>query len=775
MKLDKKNDDFINTTYSSVVDFVRVLFRWKKMIAIFFTTVVLVTLLVTLSSPDIYQSEATILIKAGRENTLLSPTTTIGQTTTVRRDYINEINSEIQILKSRDLATKTVTNLGVEAFKVDTNDFGQTVSKINGVIKKSMNRVVAGVKGVFLSDDPDLYTEIVSTEEIKKDEVVKKIMKKFTCEAINESNVIVLRYESNTPEMASAVLSEWISNYLEKHMSVHRTKGSYEFFKNQTETLGTNLEKTAKDLKSIKNITGISSLEKQRTILIERIESLQNYLNTVNTELAGKTKKVMLLDENLDDVPKTIIREERKGSASSAVEELRKQIYILNLEEQELLSKFSEESVPITEIRRRLKSAEELLVNAEVYQEVTSGINDMYKQIEMDIMFERAEIVSLQETAKKIDAQLKAAKKELKILNDYEIEITSLEREFEIEEANYKKYVEGKEQARIDSELESGKLSNISIAQECTVPIEPIKPRRGMYLGFGVFVGIFGSVGLALFREYLSHTFVSPEDVEKLLGIPILGTLPVIESWQKSKNGLPIRGQFYLTNDTIENISKEKENDGKMLLDDSDSGNVSEDVLMSTGGGQTGCKVISVTGSRDGEGVSTFSVYFASMIRNILDKKVLLVDTNFEKPEIHKILGGELSPGLWDIMIKNKYVKAFQKDDAHRFEYISAGKISHVNIGTQGHNRIKKVLNEIKKGYDYIVLDTSPMWDGSGGKATEIESLADGVILVVEAEKIRWEVAMQSKMRLEKIHANIMGAILNKRRFHIPSWLYNKF
>jgi Mrp family chromosome partitioning ATPase len=53
-----------------------------------------------------------------------------------------------------------------------------------------------------------------------------------------------------------------------------------------------------------------------------------------------------------------------------------------------------------------------------------------------------------------------------------------------------------------------------------------------------------------------------------------------------------------------------------------------------------------------------------------------------------------------------------------------------------------------------------------------IAALMDGVVLVVEAEKTRWEVANKVREALVQADANVLGVILNKRRFHIPEWLY---
>jgi capsular polysaccharide biosynthesis protein len=95
-----------------------------------------------------------------------------------------------------------------------------------------------------------------------------------------------------------------------------------------------------------------------------------------------------------------------------------------------------------------------------------------------------------------------------------------------IQEVNYRKYYEKLEQARIDQALEIGKISNISIVQPATFPMVPIKPNKMRNLALGLFLGIFGAVGLAFFSEYIDHTFRKPEDIEERLKLPTLAAIP---------------------------------------------------------------------------------------------------------------------------------------------------------------------------------------------------------------------------------------------------------
>jgi Mrp family chromosome partitioning ATPase len=82
-----------------------------------------------------------------------------------------------------------------------------------------------------------------------------------------------------------------------------------------------------------------------------------------------------------------------------------------------------------------------------------------------------------------------------------------------------------------------------------------------------------------------------------------------------------------------------------------------------------------------------------------------------------------------------------------------------------------KLLKLLKKDYRYIVVDMPAIEEVNW--VVRVASLCDGVGLVVEAEKCRWEVVQAVKERLLMSKANILGVVLNKRRFPAPRWLYD--
>jgi Mrp family chromosome partitioning ATPase len=82
-------------------------------------------------------------------------------------------------------------------------------------------------------------------------------------------------------------------------------------------------------------------------------------------------------------------------------------------------------------------------------------------------------------------------------------------------------------------------------------------------------------------------------------------------------------------------------------------------------------------------------------------------------------------------------------------------------------------LEETRKHYHFVLLDSAPAL--RSGQTRNISSKVDGVIVVAEANKTRWQVVAELKRQLESDEARLVGSFLNKRRFVIPKWVYRFF
>jgi len=81
-------------------------------------------------------------------------------------------------------------------------------------------------------------------------------------------------------------------------------------------------------------------------------------------------------------------------------------------------------------------------------------------------------------------------------------------------------------------------------------------------------------------------------------------------------------------------------------------------------------------------------------------------------------------------------------------------------------------LGQLRNDFDLIVIDCPPA--GELDETLLVSQVADGFLLVLEAERIRKQVAQRVKQRLEQGNAKLLGVVLNKRKNHIPEWLYRR-
>ncbi len=743
-------------------DFYNVLFRNKRKILIFFLSVMIVVIIGTLLTPEVYESDAKLMVLLGRESVTLDPTATMGQVVNIGPERENEINSETEILGSRELAEKVVDAVGV---KLILEGPEKTLAPGDSLLKavKYHLRQIVSIPGKAIANLLASHGSVDSSGQLKaRYNAAQSLMKNLKIETAKKSDIISIGYQTNDPGLAQEVVNQLIGFYLDKHINVHRTSGSYQFFDQQKETLQSSLTQTEERLRGLKNKTGTASVYEQRRILLGRIGGMQNELGQAESAAAASAAKVKVLKESLAGLPDTLLKDETTGFPSSAPDAMRKQIYELQLKEQELLSTYTEDSIPVQEIRRQIREGEALFSKAKQMKQVTRGINENYQKMQLDLLTEESNLSSLQAKAEVLKTQLKAGQDEVKLLNDTEMQWAQIDRDLETQKSNYRKYSDSLEQARIDQALELKKISNISIVQPASYPVRPIWPKAPRNLLAGLFLGIFGGIALAFFTEYQDHSFKRPEDVDNRLNLPVLATLPDYFP-KKVAKGSHLAGKRSL------------QADGRYALPfGSDGyGNAYRELLHLFAGGTWAAPcAVALVSCRSGEGVSTTAGLLARQSALRSGGRVLVVDANSRSPSQHVSFGTKLSPGLTDFTSNGRPgLSCIQPTEIENLDILSAGD-GKQELSTSGIKALAAALPALKREYSHIIFDLPAMQEQS--PAMQIAGFMDGVILVLEAESTRWEVASRAKEDLLQVGSKLLGVILNKTKKHIPDWLYKR-
>lgn len=739
-------------------DFVYVLFRHKWKMLFFFSTVVGLVTVITLISPEIYLSEAKLLLKIGRESVTLDPTASTGPVMHVSQSRRSEINSEIEILRGRDLIGQIIDSVGYDRILMKSSDQGGQASA--GWLQ-TVKSVMKWPRGV-------LKQLGMSKSLSEREQALITVYNNLYIGSDKESNIIDISFTAKDPQLAQDVVAELITLSLEKHIEAHRTPGSYEFFVEQTELLRNKLRTSEEKLKTLKSQAGITSLEQQQTILLERIRLLELEKDTTASSLASSKAKVQSLEDAITRVPETTVLTETTGYPGTGADAMREELFRLQIEEQKLLKTFPENSRSVESIRKEITRAEELLKKEQDRTQVTKGLNRSYEELQLALLTEKANQVSLQEKLDVLTHQIDAAQQQLVPLNEMEIEIYALKRDIITQEANLRKYSENLEQARIDDAMESQRISNISVVQKATLPVKAIRPKKTLNLALGLFLGVFGAVLLAVVSELMDHTIKSPNDIEEKLHLRNLGYIPRLRSFN-------LNGKEALSpvNAGSAGLSKKSRSlKSASVLPPAKFYNnyfmIKERLLQSLNGSVTDGYIIGVTSYYRSEGVSTVVANLAKFLGNKYPGKVLVIDANTGYPSLHKKLGVGLKPGLADILKTASAKDAIKQVQAIRM--ISAGQEGLYLTEDILWQRFTQLMKECKKTYDITLIDVPAVEQGAF--VSKIASLCDGVIMVIESERLRWEVAQDCRRQFASGGVKTIGAVLNKRRFYIPKWIY---
>ncbi|MGD0229484.1 MAG: CpsD/CapB family tyrosine-protein kinase [Syntrophorhabdales bacterium] len=175
-----------------------------------------------------------------------------------------------------------------------------------------------------------------------------------------------------------------------------------------------------------------------------------------------------------------------------------------------------------------------------------------------------------------------------------------------------------------------------------------------------------------------------------------------------------------------------------------------------------------LVGSRSNEGTSTVARQLAKVVSLRMEKKVLLIDLDRSRPDLHVYANfktGRDGDGEGDFIEESMR----QVEESSLFVMPL---FQQTLVAPRTLDAVKGGVfwEPLKERFDLIIVDSPPATtypDGPG-----IASQVDGVILVVEAEKTRWQVALSAKERIAKHGGNILGIVFNKRRYYIPPLIY---
>ncbi|MDA8564262.1 hypothetical protein N9L06_07415 [Mariniblastus sp.] len=499
-------------------DYVESVYRNRGKLLLYNLAIILLTVGVILVWPREYRSEAKLWMKIGRENSRLDPTASTGETISIQEnDREDEIKSVIDIMGSRGVAEGTVDLLGPEVVLGDEPLPGSDEEEKKNVLADAFKSTFGSLLKMVKQIDP------ISDRE----EAVQEIIEHMQVFAERKSNVVSVVYDTDSPELAQAVVESMIDQFKATHARIHMTEGSLGFFEDQLKQLKVRVNNTSDKLRISKDKLGLASIEGHRTMLESQMESVRDSRLSVERRLAEATASANELKTQLDSHPAQMVSSERMVP-NTGRDSIRDQLYSLEVERMELESMFSENNPKLLAIKKQEAAARRTLAKqtTKARKEMTRSVNSVHQDLALQLS--QAESVkrglqAMLESLKKQDVEVLA---EISALNRSSVEIQQQERDVELAVTNYMGYAENLEDARVDEALSKNAFSNVSIAQPATLEEKPITPSKLVVGLLGLASMLFGSLAIIAGALLMNNSVHRQSDVSNLVDAPVIVSIP---------------------------------------------------------------------------------------------------------------------------------------------------------------------------------------------------------------------------------------------------------
>lgn len=442
--------------------------------------------------PRKYQSNLKVLVKNERVN---APVSQDGQTQGVF--YIDEvgearINTEIELLSSRDL--------------------------LRAVVRRCHLAAAEGRRG---------------TETEREDLAIGHLQKSLSVLPVRKSTVIGVSYRSSDARQSAEVLRALMDLYLDSHLRVHGAPGTVSFFEHLAEKYDTERQAAEGQLAELKTRLGVGSLKDERAMRLQRIEDLQTRRGESAAAAARSDKQRSRLLEFVSSTPATTEKERRDIPNQYAIQQLTTVLVGLENRLPEVTSRYREDDRVVRDLNAQIQQTKDALAEARQTrsEEVATEANPLHRAAETDYIRTEAEHAGAVSQEQELSRELHAEQARLRLLDGEAAKYDEISRHvsqlIDMTESYRKKGYE----AEVGDLLDKQRIANIAVIEEPSQPLLPVSPRRGILLFLGVVWSAMAGLGAAIMVELCARRVRSPFELEQALDAPVLaafdpGSLP---------------------------------------------------------------------------------------------------------------------------------------------------------------------------------------------------------------------------------------------------------
>ena len=555
---------------------------------------------------------------------------------------------------------------------------------------------------------------------LRQDTAINLLMDSLSVELPVDSRLVSINFESGDPQLAAEMSNAIASNYIESNLARKFDSSAYarQFLAQQLQDARDKLEQSERDLNTYSRAAGLirvsgqgANADQETTLSVtnqsleqlnsaagiataERIQAENTWRNVAN-------QPIMSIPQVLENAAFSSLLRER-AAAEAALAQERSRHLDDHPDVQALQAQVSRLNQEVQQTGQAIKSS--IRLNYEAVRDRESDI--------------RSQVDNMRSAA--LDEQ------------DRGVQYNVLKRVAETDRGLYNTLLTRYNELNATAGATS---NNISLVDAAEPPRQPSSPNAIINMIVALLGGMLFAGGFVFLREQFDDVLRTPEDVERKLGLPLLGLVPRTQSERPS-------------DDLADPKSPVSEAYQSLVTN----------LRYSTGEGIP--RTLTVTSAQAGEGKTTTSgklaLEFAQLGRN-----TLLIDADLRRPTLHRKLDNTKQEGFTTVLAGERRIEdVVVPSGLANLSYMTALPLPPDPAALLGTTRFETLIEELTARYDCVVFDAPPMLGLSD--APTLAAHTDAVLVVVDASSGHRGAVKTALRRLEMVNANVIGAVLTK-------------
>ena len=701
-------------------DFWRILRRRRRTVVFSIVICLLLALVGSLAMTPKYESVS--VVEVNKENSDILGLDALQAGVGDSLDYTITLETQANVLRSDSLAFQVSEQLGLEkrmepslvtAWLGDWFDGGRLKAEQNLPLEKA---------------------------PMRRRRISKAFEKSLKVKTLAGTRMIEVHFRHRDPQFAADVVNALVGDYLEQHFRTRysATAQASDWLSKQLAELKAQVEEDQERVVQYQKEKGILGTDEKHTLVMAKLEELNRQLTAAEANRMLKQTGYQIARTGNAELISTVGSSNLLGSLAginsnplALIQSLRAQQAELKVQYAQAAAKFGPAYPRLIEMRNQLSELESA-IQAEIEKVAARAENDF---------------IAARNTEDMLRASFERQKEEANKLNDSAVRYTIMKREAESSRELYDGLLKKLKEAGVLAGLRS---TNLVVVDPARSSAKPVRPSYPINLGLGLGVGLLGGIGLAFVREGFDSTIRTPQQVEAAAGLPAVGIIPELTASRARRSTILPKFDCNILDSPNSQMAESYRAVRTALL---------------FSNGEIPPKVILVTSALPQEGKTTVSLNSAIALA-YQGAKVLLIDADLRRPGVHACLGVASEPGLGELLSGEAElpVQALACPRVQNLFVLPAGRRRLRPAEVVGSTRMRDLLNNCRRNFDFVVIDTPPVLAVTD--AVVLSRNADGVLLVVRSAQTSEQSLLRARDLLLRVNARIAGVLVNRANFH---------